>query len=104
MLNSPIFDPLIVGSTANYQFNFVGQLAVGETISTAATQATTYSGVDPNPQAIIITVASFAGTIVTQPIQGTVLGVIYQLVCSITTSLGNTFKQAAALAVVPALP
>lgn len=84
-------------------FDFSGSLASTETISTQVVAASVYSGVDANPSAILSGAASASGKIVTQKITVSVSGVLYQLVCTITTSAGNTYTQQSYLATVPAL-
>lgn len=91
------------GETSQVTFDFTGLLAVGETISTYVVAATIYSGVDADPTLIIDGPASASGLIVSQTITGGVEGVIYQLVCTITTSIANTVQQSSYLAVVPPL-
>jgi hypothetical protein len=85
-------------------FDFISVLAVSETISTATLTASVYSGNDPAPSALL----SGGGIIqnVTQVAQlftGGVLGVIYEILCKITTSLGQTLSQVAYLAIIPDL-
>lgn len=92
-----------VGETAPTTFDFTSQLGATETISTQVVAATVYSGVDANPSAIISGAATASGKIVSQVLTAGVSGVIYQLLCTITTSLGKTLQQASYLAVVPAL-
>lgn len=84
-------------------FDFTNCLAVGETISTQVVTPTVYSGVDGNPAAILSGAASASGKIVSQKIATAVTGVIYQLVCVITTSLSNTYHQQSYFAIAPAL-
>ena len=84
-------------------FDFSQSLAAGETISTQVVAATVYSGTDANPSAIISGAATVSGKVVSQKLTGGVSGVLYQLVCTITTSAGNTFTQDSYFAVVPAL-
>jgi hypothetical protein len=85
-------------------FNFVSQLAVGETIENATVTASVYTGVDANPSAIVSGAATINGTVVMQLITGGVLGVIYELLCKIVTSLGQTIEQSGYLAIIPDLP
>lgn len=96
-----ILDPKRVSSVQNYPFDFISQLAFGETISTQVVTATVWSGVDASPSSIISGSASASGTIVTQKITGGVSGVIYLLKCSITTSLGQTLILEGLLAILP---
>lgn len=85
--------------TRNTYFDFTGSLAVAETISTQVTTATVFSGVDANPSAIISGAASASGFIVTQKITGGVLGTVYSLLCTITTSAGQTLTRSGYLAI-----
>lgn len=91
------------GSTKTYTFDFTSDLAIGETISTQVVAASVYSGTDATPSAIISGVASASGTTVTQKITAGVVGVIYELLCTITTSAGQTLTQPGYLAVLPDL-
>lgn len=93
-----------LGETLTLPFDFTSTLAVGETISTKSVTATVYSGTDATPAAVISGSATSSGTIVSQKITGGALGVIYELLCQITTSAGQTAQQACYLAVVPDLP
>lgn len=81
-------------------FDFTDALGVGETLSTAVTTATVYSGVDANPSAIISGSAVIAGTKVAQKFTGGALGTIYSVVCTITTSSAQTIISEGYLAVV----
>lgn len=83
-------------------FDFASALAVGETISTQTVTATVYSGTDSSPSSIISGSASASGTKVTQAITGGVVGVVYYLTCSITTSASQTLKQVGYLTILPA--
>lgn len=83
-------------------FDFASSMTVGETIATQVVTASVYSGNDPAPAALISGAAAVQN--VTQVIQlfaAGVVGVIYTLVCTITTSLGQTLKQMAYLTIVP---
>jgi len=91
------------GETLNQQFDFLSQLAVGETISTKVTTCTVFTGVDASPSSVINGAASNSGSIVTQSITGGIVGVVYILVCTITTSLSQTIKLAGYLYVEPDL-
>jgi hypothetical protein len=85
-------------------FDFISSLQPGETISTQVVTASVYSGLDPSPASIISGAASVESTTqVWQLITGGVVGVIYKLLCTVTTSLGQTLQQAAFLAVIPDL-
>lgn len=96
-----VFDPKTDGETVTLTFNFLSRMAAGETISTQIVAASVYSGVDGSPSSIVSGSASASGQSVTQKITGGVVGVIYQLLCTITTSAGQTLELAGFLAVVP---
>lgn len=81
------------------EFDFTADMAIAETISTQVCSATVYSGTDANPSAIISGSASASGKVVSQLFTGGVLGVVYTVLCTITTSLGQTLTRAAYLAI-----
>lgn len=87
--------------TVSALFDFTGQLAVGETISTAAATCAVFSGVDSSPSAVISGSATASGSQVTQLLTGGVTGVIYDITVTITTSLSQTLVTNAYLAVIP---
>lgn len=83
-------------------FDFISVMAVGETIATQVVTASVYSGNDPAPAALISGAAAVQNvTQVVQLFAAGVLGVIYKLLCTITTSLGQTLEQVAYLAIIP---
>jgi hypothetical protein len=94
----------LLGETLSLNFDFAAQLEVGETISTKTVIATVYSGTDASPSSIISGAATSSGSVVSQKITSGVLGVIYELVCQVTTSAGKTCQQTGLLAIVPASP
>lgn len=96
-----IFDPKTDGETVTLTFPFLSRMAAAETISTQSVVASVYSGTDGSPSNIVSGSASASGSNVTQKIAGGVVGVIYQLLCTITTSAGQTLELAGFLAVVP---
>ena len=75
-------------------------LAIGETISTQSCTASVYSGVDASPSSVISGSASASGAIVSQKVAAGVLGVIYEIACTITTSAGQTLILPGYLAIV----
>lgn len=95
-----LLQPKTPGTTQKVVFDFISNLAVGETISTQSVVATVWSGVDANPSAIVSGAATASGTKVTQAITGGAAGTIYKLVCTITTSASQTLQMLAYLAVV----
>lgn len=96
--------PKLAGESPNLTFDFAGRLASGETISTQVVAATVYSGTDANPSAIISGAATASGSVVTQKVTAGTLGVIYELLCTITTSAGQTLQMCGLLAIVPDEP
>jgi hypothetical protein len=65
------------------------------------TTATVFSGTDASPSAIVSGSTTISGTTVTQKITAGVTGVIYDVLCTVTTSLGQTLQQDGLLAVIP---
>lgn len=99
MPNREVFSIKPPTDTRIFYFDFTSNLAVGETISTQQVAATVYSGTDSNPSAIISGSASASGAVVSQKITAGTLGVVYTILCTITTSLGQTLTQAGYLAI-----
>jgi hypothetical protein len=89
----------LVNETKIYAWDF--NLAAGETISTASCAATVFSGTDATPSALISGSSTISGAKVTQKLTDGTLGVIYQVLCTITTSLGQTLKLMSYIAIVP---
>lgn len=87
------------GATVNTSFNFLSDLASGETITSQVVEATVYSGVDPTPANVIDGSASVNGPIVNQLVTGGVVGVIYNLLCTINTSADQVLQKAGFLAI-----
>lgn len=93
-----------VGETITVQFDFTSKMnlsGTSETISTQVVTAAVYYGTDVSPSSIISGSASASGLVVSQNITAGVAGVIYILLCTITTSLGQTLEISALLAVEP---
>lgn len=84
-------------------FDFTNVLASGETITGQSVTVTVYSGVDSNPSGILSGVATASNKTVSQKIATAVTGVIYSLLCVITTSAANTYQQSSYFAITPAL-
>ena len=93
----------LVGETRAYTFDFTSKMTVGSTISTQSVAASVYSGVDASPSSIVTGSASASGTVVTQKITAGTSGVMYELLCTITTSDSLTLSLVGILAVVPDL-
>ena len=88
------------GETVTIPFSFLSHHATGETISSASTTATVYSGTDASPSAIIRGAASISGSTVSQKITAGTEGVTYLLLCSATTSTGQILKISGYLVIV----
>ena len=86
------------------QFDFLSQLPAGQTISAAVCTAAVFSGMDGAPAAMISGAASFAGTVVSQNLTGGVVGTIYTILCTVTTSGGLSLHQQGFVAVLPTQP
>ena len=89
--------------TVNTTFDFTSRLAAGETISTAVTTASVWSGTDAAPSSLINGSASISGQKVIQSVTAGTLGVVYELLCTITTSASQTLALAAYLTITPDL-
>jgi hypothetical protein len=99
-----ILMPKKVGETVIRPFDFISRLGGSEKILSAVVTASVYSGTDSSPQNIINGSAAISGTIVNQSLTGGLLGVIYELLCTITTSLGQRLEMSAFWVVEPDLP
>ena len=88
-----IFDAKVSGTNFRAVFDFTSGLTVGETLASASTAATVYSGTDASPSAIISGSSTISDSKVTQTITGGVIGVTYLLKCSVTTSLGKALES-----------
>ena len=98
-------ETVILGANGNSPFNFISSLGPTETIATAVVTCTVYSGTDLAPAAVINGVAAtIVGQQVQQKVTAGVLGVIYELACSVLTSLGQTLELVGYMAVIPDLP
>lgn len=98
--------PMLAGEIRTIKFDFLSDLAVGETISTQVVTASVYSGTDATPSSLISGSASAAGSVVSQLITtaGKTTQVLYELLCTVTTSAGQTLKKAAYLPLTADLP
>jgi hypothetical protein len=82
-------------------FDFSAYLDPAETIFTATVSASVYSGTDAAPSTLISGAAQVVDAQVIQSIVGGVLGVVYELLCSVVTSEGQTLERTKYLAVTP---
>ena len=95
-----IFGGKLLGETTNLVFDFTSRLALGESLSSASTSASVYSGTDATPSGILSSSTSVASGKATQAVTGGVLGVTYLLVCTAVTSAGQHLELSGFLAVV----
>ena len=96
-------EPIVSGQVLDFTFDFTSRMTANETISTKTVTATVYTGTHSNPSSIIQGAASSVGKVVTQRVSNAVTGVIYQLLCEVTTNLGQTLHKARYWAVLPSL-
>lgn len=94
-----ILDPKGVSETLFVYFDFASEMAATETILTQLVEASVYSGTDAAPEDIIDGSASHSGTEVTQSITGGLVGVTYQLKCSVGTDANQVLVKLAFLTV-----
>lgn len=90
------------GETITVTFDFASKMnltGTTETISSQSVTASVYSGTDATPSAIVSGGASASGTVVSQGITAGTAGVIYILLCQITTNLSQTLQLSALLAI-----
>jgi hypothetical protein len=98
-----LWQPKQAAATQSYPFNFISDLAVGETITGATVTALVWSGNDPTPSNLISGAATISGTVVSQKLTGGVAGNIYAVTCTATTSAGQTLIHSAYLVVGPSV-
>lgn len=91
----------LLGETVTETFDFSSRMGVGETISSAGVSASVFSGTDSSPSSILNGAAAISGQTITQSLTGGVLGVLYLLVATATTSLGQLLQLSAYLPVAP---
>lgn len=100
-MNRSILGGKRASETRNEVFDFTSSLAAGETISSASTAATVYTGTDASPSAVVSGAATISGTKVTQKLTAGTVGVVYELVCTATTSLSQVLPRVAYLVIAP---
>lgn len=79
-----------VGETEFFTVDFVNQVTVGATITSATWTNTVKTGVDATPNAMISGAATISGTQVTTRITAGVAGNVYLPICTAVTSDGET--------------
>ncbi len=86
-------------ATEKVVFDFLSNLAVGETISSATVTATVWTGSDSAPSGLVNGAATIAGSQVTQSLHAGNDGTIYKLICTAVTSGSQTLVLNGYLAV-----
>lgn len=88
------------GDTISVSFDFSNDMSYGESIATKVVIATVVTGTDALPSDIVDGTATLEeDTVVSQKISGAETGVVYELLCTVTTSTGQTLEQASLLAI-----
>lgn len=85
--------------TKRYSFDFLSQLAPGETLLAGSCTVSVWSGVDSSPQSIRSGSPTISGSIVNQKFTAGVVGVIYSVVVSAITSQSQTLTLQGYLAI-----
>lgn len=86
-----------------YTVSFANVLNTSDTISSATVVVRLFTGVDPQPELILFEAFVQTDYTITQKIQEGVPGVIYELVITVTTTLGYIHTITARLAILPEL-
>ena len=92
-----IFDVKLATSDTQVVFDFT--LPVGETLTSASTTATVYSGTDTTPATLVSGSTTASGSQVTQTLVNGTAGVTYLLTCVATSDAGHNYVTEAYLAV-----
>lgn len=86
----------LAGETAQRLFDFISDLAPGETLSgVPTTTATVWTGNDSEPQNLVSGAAAISGTQVSQNFAGGVAGTLYALCVKADTSAGRVLEKQA---------
>jgi hypothetical protein len=91
----------LVSERITVEFPFQTEVAILEVLDTWAVEISTVVGEDDEPELLLYDVAWKDGQTIYQQVQLGVPGVIYQVLCTITTDLGNTYEHRAKLAILP---
>lgn len=89
MTTRVILPSVLVGEQAILEFDFASRLGVGETLVSAFTTPSVWSGVDPSPAALCSGGSTVEGTVVKQKVIPLLVGVVYDLVVGVNTSKGQ---------------
>jgi hypothetical protein len=98
-----VLAPKPLGETRRETFDFSSRLASGETLTGASGSASVYSGTDASPSALLQGSASVSGALAYVTLTGGVVGVLYEILCTATTSAGQVLTLSAYLALTPDL-
>lgn len=98
------FGPKKLGEQLLLTFEFISDLAAGETLATPSVVCTVWSGTDASPSSMISGAPSISGSQVKQLVINGVVGVVYYLTCTVNTSLGQILVQTGYLAVITNVP
>jgi hypothetical protein len=81
-----VFPPKFAGDTRTLSFDFTSLLASGESVASAVCFVSVYSGTDASPSSMLNGAAVVSSPLVNQSFQGGVLGTIYEVKCTATTT------------------
>ncbi len=100
-MNQIILQEKAIGETQPYVVNFSDRLQFGESINGAAVTISVFSGTDPSPASMLLGTASYdAYGNVTQVLTGGLVGVIYNVVFTVTGTSSHNYIKRGTLAVV----
>lgn len=91
----------LVQERITVEFDFLDELEWGDTLSLAETTVTVLSGIDPNPEVMVILQPVITGNSVLQQVRLGLPGVIYSISITCTTSTGKLIKKSVKVAVLP---
>ena len=104
-MSRTVITPKYAGETKDYPFNFASQLVgATETLVSAVATASVYSGVDASPGALVNSTPTVLGTVATLRTQAGVVGVIYVVTVTGTSSTGQVMILQAFLTILPGQP
>lgn len=86
------FSPVDVGEVISEAFDFVNDLAAGDSIASVVwtcSVSTESTGTDPAPASRLLGPSGISGTVVSQRFSGFLAGVTYTLLAQITTAFGD---------------
>ena len=86
------FSPADPTEISVYSFDFTAALGIGETIGTAVWTIKAVVGTDATPANRLIGTSSTTGSVVSQKIGTLIQNVLYEVLCTITTSQNQTLN------------